>query len=52
MVWVGVIHYEKCNYYVFVNCIRRTRGEFIQNYCKIFRFLMWSITWDPILVDQ
>ena len=40
MTWLGVIYYEKCNYYVLVNCIPHCiRGEFIQNYFKIFNSL-------------
>ena len=44
MAWVKVIYYEKCNYYVLSNCNRHcVRGEFIQNYFKIFNFLL---IWD------
>ena len=42
--WVGVVYYEKCNYYVLIDCIRhRVWGELIQNYFKIFNFLL---IWD------
>ena len=36
--------YRKCNYYALINCVRHfVRGEFIQNYFKIFSFLlMWD----------
>ena len=44
---VGVIYYGNCNYYVLINCIRHcVRGEFIQNYFKIFIFLL---IWDKNL---
>ena len=38
------IYYGKRNYYVLINCIRHcVRGEFIQNYFKIFSFLsIWD----------
>ena len=38
--WVWVIYYGECNDYVLVNSITHcVRGEFIQNYFKIFTFL-------------
>ena len=41
------IYYGKRNYYVLINYIRhRVRGEFIQNYFKIFSFLL---IWDKNL---
>ena len=41
------IYYGKRNYYVLINCIRHcSRGEFIQNYFKIFSF---SLIWDKNL---
>ena len=47
MAWVEVTYYRKCNYYAFINCIRHfVRGEFIQNYLKIFSFLL---IWDKNL---
>ena len=62
MAWVEVTYYGKCNYYALINCIRHfVRGEFIQNYFKIFRFLFFKILrflliWDknlgPIPVDR
>ena len=38
------IYYWKRNYYVLINCIKHcVRGEFIQNYFKIFSFfLIWD----------
>ena len=54
MAWVGVIYYRKCNYYVLNNCIRHcVRGELIQNYFKIFGFLLiWDKNLGSIPVDQ
>ena len=47
MAWVGVIYFEKCNNYVLITCIRHcVRGESIQNYFKIFSFLL---IWDKNL---
>ena len=41
LVWIGVIYYGKCYYYVLLNCIRHcVRGDFIQNCFKIFNFLL------------
>ena len=41
MAWVELIYCGKCNYFVFINSIRHcVRGEFIQNYFKIFGFLL------------
>ena len=45
--WVEATYYGKCNYYALINCIRHfVRGEFIQNYFKIFSFLL---LWDKDL---
>ena len=41
MAWAGVIYHGKCNYCALLNCIRDcVRREFIQNYFKIFSFLL------------
>ena len=41
MTWVGVILYEKYNYYVLANCVKhRVRGELIKNYFKILNVLL------------
>ena len=54
MAWVGVIYYGKYNYYVLINYIRHyARGEFIQNYFKIFNFLLiWGKNLGSDLVDR
>ena len=47
MAWVEVTYYGKCDYYALINCIRHfVKGEFIQNYFKIFSFLL---IWDKNL---
>ena len=38
MAWIAVIYNDRCNYYVFISCIRScVRGKFIQNYLILFR---------------
>ena len=47
MSWVGIVYCGECNYYVLINSYRYcVRGEFIQNYFKMFNFLL---IWDKNL---
>ena len=49
---LGVIYNGKCNYYVFINCIRNFfTGEFTQNYVKITIF-NFSLIWGKSLVSH
>ena len=48
--WHGQGLFTIENYFVLSNCIRHcVREEFIQNYLKIFSFVLF---WDPIPVDR
>ena len=51
--WVGVVYSGNCNYYLLINCIRHcVKGEFIQNYFKIFSFLIWDKNLGPVPVRR